>query len=81
MTGSRSLVIVGGGPAGIAAAIDAGHAGLSCTLIDEAPRLGGQIYRQPPEDFQVRDEGALGKDFVRGSSFTPISEPLTTGSR
>src|SRR2546425_140734 len=66
VTGSRPLVIVGGGPAGIAAAIEAGRAGLPCTLIDEAPRLGGQIYRQPPENFQIRDARALGEDFVRG---------------
>lgn len=66
MTGARPLVIVGGGPAGMAAAIEAGRAGLVCTLLDEAPRLGGQIYRQPPEHFQVTDACALGKDFVRG---------------
>ena len=66
MTGSRPLVIVGGGPAGMAAAIEAARAGLHCTLVDEAPRLGGQIYRQPPENFQITDRRALGKDFVRG---------------
>ena len=65
-TGARPLVIVGGGPAGIAAAIEAGRAGLRCTLIDEALLPGGQIYRRPPDDFKVRHAGALGKDFVRG---------------
>ena len=66
MRRSRSLAIIGGGPAGIAAATEAARAGLSCTLIDEAPRLGGQIYRQPPQGFQVKDAHALGKDFIRG---------------
>ena len=66
MRRSRSLVIIGGGPAGIAAATEAARAGLSCTLIDEAPWLGGQIYRQPPQGFQVKDAPALGKDFIRG---------------
>lgn len=65
ISSSRSLVIVGGGPAGIAAAIEAGRAGVSCTLIDEAPRLGGQIYRQLPREFNLRDPRALGKDFTR----------------
>jgi len=62
----RPLVIIGGGPAGMAAAIEAARAGLSATIIDEAPRLGGQIYRQIPEEFRVKDGRALGKVFVRG---------------
>lgn len=66
MTSTRPIVVVGGGPAGIAAAIEAARAGISCTLIDEAARLGGQIYRQPPREFDVREPRALGKDFTRG---------------
>jgi hydrogen cyanide synthase HcnB len=62
----RPLVIVGGGPAGMAAAIEAARAGLRCTLIDESPQLGGQIYRHPPRAFRVRDPRVLGKDFERG---------------
>ena len=50
----------------MAAAIEAARAGISCTMIDEAPRLGGQVYRQQPREFGVRDPGALGKDFTRG---------------
>lgn len=50
----------------MAAAIEAARAGLFCTLIDEAPCLGGQIYRQPPGDFHVKDACALGKDFLTG---------------
>ncbi|HUY35778.1 MAG TPA: NAD(P)/FAD-dependent oxidoreductase [Pirellulales bacterium] len=42
------LVIVGAGPAGMAAAVVAAEAGLRPVLIDEHPRVGGQIYRQPP---------------------------------
>jgi NADPH-dependent 2,4-dienoyl-CoA reductase/sulfur reductase-like enzyme len=66
MTPVSPLVVVGGGPAGMAAAIEAARAGLSCTLIDEAPRLGGQIYRQPPPEFAIADAARLGKDFSRG---------------
>lgn len=66
MSPSRPLVVIGGGPAGIAAASEAARAGLQVTLLDEAHRLGGQIYRRPPEAFQVRDTRALGKDFARG---------------
>lgn len=66
MMSPRSLVIIGGGPAGMATAIEAARAGLSCTLIDEAPRLGGQIYQQPPSTFEVLDARPLGEDFLRG---------------
>ncbi len=60
------LVVIGGGPAGMAAAIEASRAGLECTLLDEAPALGGQIYRQLPPQFRARDRASLGKDFERG---------------
>ena len=46
MTPSR-IVIVGAGPAGIRAAQTLVAAGLRPTVIDENPRWGGQIYRQP----------------------------------
>ncbi len=39
------LVIIGAGPAGMSAAVEACNLGLSCLLLDEQPRGGGQIYR------------------------------------
>lgn len=39
------LAIVGAGTAGMAAAIEAGRLGLKTVLLDEQPRVGGQIYR------------------------------------
>jgi NADPH-dependent 2,4-dienoyl-CoA reductase/sulfur reductase-like enzyme len=42
------ILIVGAGPAGLRAAEMLAEAGCSPILIDEAPRVGGQIYRQPP---------------------------------
>ena len=45
MTAPR-VVVVGAGPAGIMAAVEARRRGAAVTLIDEAPRPGGQIYRQ-----------------------------------
>jgi len=66
MSRGRPLVIIGGGPAGMAAAIEAARAGLAPLLIDEAPRLGGQVYRQPPEEFRIVEARALGKDWARG---------------
>jgi thioredoxin reductase/bacterioferritin-associated ferredoxin len=55
------LAIVGGGPAGLCAAIEAADAGTEVLIIDENMRIGGQIYRQIP--YRVTDGGKLGKDY------------------
>jgi NADPH-dependent 2,4-dienoyl-CoA reductase/sulfur reductase-like enzyme len=47
------LAIVGAGPAGLAAAIEAAELGLPATLIDVYPRPGGQYFKQLPAQFQV----------------------------
>lgn len=46
------LVIVGAGPAGMAAAATLAAHGVMATVVDEAPRSGGQIYRRPPQGFR-----------------------------
>lgn len=66
MKSSRPVIIIGGGPAGMAAAIEAARAGLHPTLVDEAPRPGGQVYRALPEAFHVEEPHRLGHDFARG---------------
>jgi len=58
------LLIVGGGPAGLAAAAEGAAAGLAVGLADERATLGGQIYKQP--GLVVRDPGALGAEFEQG---------------
>jgi len=51
MTKTLQPVIVGAGPAGVRAAQTLVAHGVRPVLIDEAPRWGGQIYRQPPLGF------------------------------
>jgi NADPH-dependent 2,4-dienoyl-CoA reductase/sulfur reductase-like enzyme len=41
------LLVIGGGPAGLAAAAAAAEAGVSVLLVDERPKLGGQFFKQP----------------------------------
>jgi NADPH-dependent 2,4-dienoyl-CoA reductase/sulfur reductase-like enzyme len=60
------LLILGGGPAGMAAAIEAAKAGVQVTVLDDNARPGGQIYRQFQAGFRVTDAAALGHDYERG---------------
>ena len=43
------VMVVGGGPAGVSAAIEAAKSGLSVMLCEQRPALGGAIHRQPAE--------------------------------
>ena len=70
----RSIVVVGAGPAGMAAALEACARGSQVTVIDEAALPGGQIYRQAPpalngvdhaEPAEVARKHALLDRFVR----------------
>ena len=63
---SYDLVVIGGGPAGLAAAALAARAGLSTVLFDENPGVGGQIYRAITSS-PVKDRAILGEDYWAGA--------------
>jgi D-hydroxyproline dehydrogenase subunit alpha len=44
------VLVIGGGPAGMAAAARAAECGLRTGIVDDNPRLGGQIWRGESED-------------------------------
>lgn len=59
------LLVVGAGPAGLAAATRAAGLGLVTALIDEQPTPGGQIYRAVGST-PVQDRNILGADYWHG---------------
>ncbi len=75
------LAIVGAGPAGMAAAVEAAALGLSVTVIDEQPAPGGQVFRaveRAADDPALAGEfldagGALASEFraAKGVTFKP----------
>jgi thioredoxin reductase len=72
---SCEVAIIGGGPSGLAAAITLSDYGLDSCLIDEQPRLGGQIYRQPPVGFAV-ESWLAGRVYGRGRALLERAERL-----
>jgi len=63
---SVECVIVGGGPAGLAAARTAARSGVGVMLVDENAELGGQYYRQLPAAFGVSAQSRRGREATEG---------------
>ena len=52
------LVIIGAGPAGLCAAIEASRYGVKVLVIDENDRPGGQLFKQIHKFFGSREHRA-----------------------
>ncbi len=63
---SADCVVVGGGPAGLAAARTAARHGVQVMLVDENAELGGQYYRQMPSGFRSAVGSKLGREAAEG---------------
>lgn len=63
------LIVIGAGPAGMAAAAQAADDGLSVLVLDEQMRPGGQIYRDVDRAAPLRGD-LLGKDYAAGLTLT-----------
>jgi D-hydroxyproline dehydrogenase subunit alpha len=74
------IAIIGGGPAGMAAAIEARRAGVrSVCVFDEWPTLGGQIFRRFGPGFFVFDALAAGHEYRDGQKL--IDEVHSCGAQ
>ncbi len=65
MSEACDILVIGGGPAGVEAAMTAAAQGLAVTLVDEAPAAGGQVYRASPKGFR---SGHASPDSRRGDA-------------
>lgn len=74
---SFDVVVVGGGPAGMACASTAHSYGLSVLLIDERPALGGQIFKRISKEFVPVNTHALGWEYRYGQQL--ITSVLQSG--
>jgi thioredoxin reductase/bacterioferritin-associated ferredoxin len=71
---SADVVVVGAGPGGIGAAVEAARAGLLVALIDENRAPGGNIYRASPTEFSpapTRDQ-RRGQPLLRALDGLPV---------
>lgn len=59
------VLILGGGPAGLAAAATAARAGLEVLVVDERSKLGGQYFKQPAAGTTI-DEARLDSQYAEG---------------
>jgi len=71
------LVVIGAGPAGLAAAASAAKAGVECLLLDEQATPGGQIYRSV-ESVPEQRANLLGPDYRHGRKL--VSEFRQSGA-
>ncbi len=67
LASSYELVVIGGGPAGLAAASLAARAGVQTVLFDENPGVGGQIYRGITAN-PVKNRAILGEEYWAGAA-------------
>lgn len=70
MTAACDLAIIGAGPAGMAAAVEAVSHGLTTVVLDEQPEAGGQIYRNISTNSAKSEElkRILGPDYMHGAA-------------
>ncbi|MDE3823146.1 FAD-dependent oxidoreductase [Sinorhizobium meliloti] len=70
------VLIIGAGPAGMTAALEASAAGARVAVLDENPRPGGQIYRDITRNRPER-KSYLGPDYWKGKQLAEVFDRST----
>ena len=72
MSSQPQLVIIGAGPAGMAAASVANELNINTIVLDDQPASGGQIYRGI-DNSSEKLRGILGSSYTKGNALLPIA--------
>jgi NADPH-dependent 2,4-dienoyl-CoA reductase/sulfur reductase-like enzyme len=70
------VMVIGGGPAGLASAATLAKSGLNVLVVDERSSPGGQYFKQPSKEFAIDDE-SLDSQFRIGREL--IAEVVNSG--
>jgi thioredoxin reductase len=70
------VIVVGAGPAGLGAAIEAGKHGASVLLLDENARPGGQLFKQIHKFFGSREHYAGTRGYAIGQNLLAEADAL-----
>ena len=71
---SHDLLVIGGGPAGLSAALKSSKHGVKTAIIEERITLGGQIFKRLGVGFKGPSAASLGKDYARGAELISAIE-------
>jgi NADPH-dependent 2,4-dienoyl-CoA reductase/sulfur reductase-like enzyme len=77
MSHASDVLVVGAGPAGMAAAWRAAQSGLRVCVVDDNPAAGGQIWRGGPPEAQVWFERIRGIEVISGARVFQQPKPGT----
>lgn len=72
----HELIVIGAGPAGLSAAIEAKKSGMDVIVFDENQRPGGQLFKQIHKFFGSKEHHAKERGFKIGESLLAEAEAL-----
>ncbi len=70
------VIVIGAGPAGLSAAIEAAASGMSVVVFDENDRPGGQLFKQIHKFFGSREHKAMQRGFRIGEELLTEADRL-----
>ena len=70
------MIVVGAGPAGLSAAIEAAKKGMHVVVYDENAKPGGQLFKQIHKFFGSKEHHAKTRGFIIGQQLLKEAEDL-----